>query len=61
MTDRPNYLSPTALAERRIAAAQAAMTPVDSQGRPTKARATYTYGDDGLLVSTTPAQPDDAA
>ncbi len=51
-------LSNEAQAERRIAAAQAHRTPVDSQGRPIGKRSTFTYDEGGRLVSVTPP-PDD--
>jgi len=41
---------------RRIAAAQAARVPVDSQGRPTGKPTAYTYDERGLLVSAKPAE-----
>ena len=53
MTDTPAQI------ERRIAAAQAARPPVDNQGRPTGKAATFTYDEHGLLVSATPAPPDE--
>jgi hypothetical protein len=56
MTDSTSKLSATAKAERRIAAMHAVRTPVDSQGTPTGPPATYTYDEDGQLVSAVPGK-----
>jgi hypothetical protein len=61
MTNHSNQ----AQAQRRIAAAQAARVPVDSQGRPTGPPTAYTYDDErGLLVDAAPSDgspPNEAA
>jgi hypothetical protein len=53
-------LSPQVQAERRIAAARAARVPVDSQGKPKGKPTRFVYDPDtNLLVSATPAPPED--
>ena len=56
MTDSTSKLSATAKAERRIAAMHAVRTTVDSQGTPTGPPATYTYDENGQLVSAVPGK-----
>ncbi|MGZ4532627.1 MAG: hypothetical protein ACXVXP_09780 [Mycobacteriaceae bacterium] len=55
MTDATSNLSASTRAQRAIARAEAAMTRVDSQGRPLGPPAVFTYDDaTGLLVSAEP-------
>ncbi|RYV50638.1 hypothetical protein [Pengzhenrongella frigida] len=61
MTTHTSHLSNAARLERRIAAASAVAAPTDANGQTIGKPATYTYDQDGRMVSATAAAPDDAA